>query len=113
MLDIPYSRNLPVFVIVFLFYNNLKSFPGVSDSKESVHNVGDPGLIPGSGRSPGEGNGNPLQYFCLENSMDRGAWLATVQGVTKSWTQLSNYTFTFKKRKNAFFMKEIQNRIIE
>ena len=47
---------------------------GGSDGKASVCNVGDPGLIPGSGRSPGEGNGNPLQYSCLENSMDRGAW---------------------------------------
>ena len=51
--------------------------------------VGDVGSIPGSGRSPGEGNGNPLQYSCLENSMDRGAWWATVHGVTKSWTWLS------------------------
>ena len=50
---------------------------------------GDLGSILGSGRSPGEGNGNPLQYSCLENSMDRGAWWATVHGVTKSWTQLS------------------------
>ena len=49
-------------------------FPGDSDGKASVYNVGDPGSIPGSGRSPGEGNGNPLQYYCLENPMDRGAW---------------------------------------
>ena len=49
----------------------------------------DVGLIPGSGRSPGGGNGNPLHYFCLENSMDRGAWRATVHGATKNWTQLS------------------------
>ena len=49
-------------------------FPGVSDSKESACNVGDLGLIPGSGRAPGEGNGYPLQDSCLENSMDRGAW---------------------------------------
>ena len=53
-------------------------------------NAGDMGLIPGSGRSPGEVNGNPLQYSCLENSMDRGAWWATVQRVTKSRTRLSN-----------------------
>ena len=52
----------------------------------SVYNVGDPGLIPGSGRSPGEGNGNPLQYYCLENSTNRGAWQATVHGITKSQT---------------------------
>ena len=49
-------------------------FPGGSDSKASAYNAGDPGLIPGLGRSPGEGNGNPLQYYCLENPMDRGAW---------------------------------------
>ena len=56
---------------------NLKymfDFPGGSDGKASVYNAGDQGLIPGSGRSPGEGNGNPLQYYCLENPMDRGAW---------------------------------------
>ena len=60
---------------------------GGSDDKESAYNAGDRGLIPGSGRSPGEGNGNPLQYFCLENSMDRRAWQAavhTVHGVTKN-----------------------------
>ena len=51
-----------------------KDFPGGSDGKASVYNAGDPGSIPGSGRSPGEGNGNPLQYYCLENPMDRGAW---------------------------------------
>ena len=49
-------------------------FPGGSDSKASAYNVGDLGSIPGSGRSPGEGNGDPLQYSCLENPMDRGAW---------------------------------------
>ena len=49
-------------------------FPGGSDGKASVYNAGDLGLVPGSGRSPGEGNGNPLQYYCLENPMDRGAW---------------------------------------
>ena len=54
----------------------LRDFPSVSDGKESACNAGDPGLIPGSGRSPGEGNGYPLQYFCLENSMDRRAWQA-------------------------------------
>ena len=52
--------------------------------------VRDPGSIPGSGRSPGEGNGNPLQYSCLENSMERGAWWATVYGVAKSQTRLSD-----------------------
>ena len=57
-----------------------------SNGKESTCNAGDLGSIPGSGRSPGEGNGNPLQYSCLENSMDTEAWQATVCGVAKSWT---------------------------
>ena len=61
-------------------------FPGGSDSKESACNADHPGLIPGSGRSPGEGNGNPLQYSCLENSMNGGARWVTVHGVTKSQT---------------------------
>ena len=65
-------------------------FPGGSDSKKSACNAEDLGLIPGLGRSPGEGNGNPLQYSGLENPMDRDAWKATVHGVTKSQTQLSN-----------------------
>ena len=65
-------------------------FPDGSDGKESACNVGDPGSIPGSGRSPREGNGSPLQYYCLENPMDRGARGAAVPGVTKSQTQLSN-----------------------
>ena len=59
---------------------------GGSDGKVSTHNVGDPGSIRGLGRSPGEGNGNPLQYSCLENSTDGGAWWATVDGVAKSQT---------------------------
>ena len=58
-----------------LYGNTMKKdFPGGSDGKASVYNAGDLGLIPGSERSPGEGNGNPLQYYCLENPMDRGAW---------------------------------------
>ena len=61
---------------------------GGSDSKESACNAGDLGSVPGSGRSPREGNGNSLQYSCLENPMDRGAWQATVHGVAKSWTRL-------------------------
>ena len=63
-----------------------------SDGKAFACNAGDPGLIPALGRSPGEGNGNPLQYSCLENSMDWGAWWATVHGVAKSRTRLSNFT---------------------
>ena len=61
-------------------------FPGSSDSKESAHNAGDLGLIPKKGRSHGEGNSYPLQYFCLENSMGRGAWQATVHVAAKSQT---------------------------
>ena len=64
-------------------------FSGGSDGKESACNAGDPGSIPGLERSPGEGNGNPLQYACLENPIDRGVWRATVHGVTKVWTRLS------------------------
>ena len=67
-------------------------FPGGSDGKASVYKAGDLGSSPGLGRYPGEGNGNPLQYYCLENPMDRGAWYATVYGVTKSQTRLSNFT---------------------
>ena len=67
-----------------------RGFPGGSDGKDSACNAGDPGSIPGLERSPGEGNGNPLQYSCLENSMERRAWRATAHGVTKNWTQLSD-----------------------
>ena len=63
-----------------------------SDGKVSACNAGDLGSTPGLGRSPGEGNDNPLQYSCMEHPMDRGAWTATVHGVTKSWTQLSDLT---------------------
>ena len=67
--------------------------PGGSDGKDSAYSAGDKRyavLIPGSGRSPGEEIDNSLQYSCLENSMDRGAWWATGHGVTKSWTRLSD-----------------------
>ena len=69
-------------------------FPGGSEVKASAWNAGDPGSIPGLGRSPGEGNGNPLQYSCLENPMEGGAWWATVHGVEKSRKRLSDFTFT-------------------
>ena len=65
-------------------------FPGGSDSTASACNAGDLGSLPGSGRSPEEGNGSPLQYSCLENPMDRGAWWATVHGAAKSRTRLSD-----------------------
>ena len=72
--------------------NILNELNSGSDGKAPVYNEGDPGSIPGSGRSPGEENGNPLQYYCLENPMDRGAWQATVHKVAKSQTRLSNFT---------------------
>ena len=65
-------------------------FPGGPDGKASVYNAGDLGSIPGLGRAPGEGNGNPLQYSSLENSMDGGTWQTTVDGVAKSQTRLGN-----------------------
>ena len=73
-------------------YSQYRGWSG-SEVKASAYNEGDLGSIPGSGRSPGGGNGNPLQYPCLENPKDRGAWWATVHGVAKSRTQLSNFTF--------------------
>ena len=75
--------------------------PYGGSGKESACNVGDLGSIPGSGRSPGEGNGNPLQYPCLENPMDGGTWYATVHGAPKSRTRLSDFTclsFLFLQR---------------
>ena len=68
-------------------------FPGSSDSKESTCNAGDPGSIPGLGRSPGDGNGNPLQYSCLENPVDGGILYAIVHWVAKSWTRLRDLNF--------------------
>ena len=71
---------------VWLYFILCFGLPRGSDSKESTCDAGDPGLIPESGRFPGEGNDNPLQYSCLENSMDREAWWSTIHGITKSWT---------------------------
>ena len=68
----------------------LSGFPSGSDGKESTYDVGDLGSIPGLGKSPGEGNGYPLQYSCLENPMDRGAWRAIVHKVAKSWIRPSD-----------------------
>ena len=67
-------------------------FPYSLVSKESACNAGDLGLIPGLRRSPGEGNGNPLQFSCLENAMDRGAWWVTVHGVAKSQAEATKHT---------------------
>ena len=78
--------------LVFHSPSCCKGFPGGSAGKASTCNAGDLGSIPGSGRSPGEGNGNTLQYSCLEKPMDGGACWATVHGVAKSWTQLRDFT---------------------
>ena len=75
---------------ILVHFVHFHGFLGGSNGKEYAGNAGDMGLIPGSGRSPGGGNGNPLQYSCLENSTNRGAWQAAVHGVTKSWAQLSH-----------------------
>ena len=85
-----------------------KGFPGGSDSKVSACNAGDSGSIPGSGRSAGEGNGNSLQYSCLENLTD-GAWLATVHGVAKSQTRLSDFTSPPNNSRIHILSKCIQN----
>ena len=69
--------------------NNRRGFPGSSPGKESACNTGDPSLIPGLGRSPGGGHGNPLQYPCLENPMDRGDWQATIHRVGHDWSDLA------------------------
>ena len=73
--------------------NGQRDFPCGAMDKNLPANARDKGLIPGLGRSPGKGNGNPCQYSCLENSMERGAWLATVHGVTKSWHDWATNTF--------------------
>ena len=77
----------------------IQGFPGGSEVKASAWNAGDMGSIPGSGRSPGEGNGNPLQYYCLKNPMDRGAWQTTVHGVAKESdrTERLHFHFHFQK----------------
>ena len=75
-----------MFKVLIMLVQMSMGFPGGSDSKESACNVGDLGLMAGLGRSPGEGNGYSLQYSCLKNSVDRGAWRAAIHRVAKSWT---------------------------
>ena len=77
---------------IILHVLSTSCFPGSLDGKASAYNAGDTGSIPGLGRSPGEGNGKPVQYSCLENPMDPGAWWATVHGVAKSRTRLSDFS---------------------
>ena len=87
----------------FRVFHSSYGFPGGSDGKESACHVGDPGLIPGLGKFPAEGKGYPLQHSCLENSMDTGAWQATVHGIAKSWTWLTHtYTHTQKSLNKRF-----------
>ena len=105
---IPKANQRKVTLASLLIYTVLficKGFPGGSEVKVSACNAGDLGLIPGSERSPGERNGNPLQYSCPKNPMDGGAWWATVHGVAKSQTQLKSCQSTklkteLKKKKN-------------
>ena len=84
-------------------YTGQEGFPGGSDGKESTCDKGDLGLIPGLGRSPGGGHGNPLQHSCLKNSMDRGVWWVTVHGVAKSQKRLRD----FHTDKNGHHQKSI------
>ena len=82
-----HNRDTDTDIDIHIYICIYMGFLGGSDGKASARTAGGPGLIPRSGRSPGEGNGNPLQYSCLENSMDGGAWWATVHRVAKSWTR--------------------------
>ena len=83
-------------------------FPGGSNDEESAFSAGVAGSIPGSGRSPGEGNGNPLEYSCLENPMDREAWWATVHGVSKSRTRLKQLSMHVRNHRQGFLKSVIQ-----
>ena len=93
------SENLFLFTIFrsvienYIYYDYYWGFPGGSDSRESSCNTGDLGSVPGLGRSPGEGNSSPLQYSGLESPHGRKSWWATVHGITKSWTWLSDFHF--------------------
>ena len=97
----PFPEGLEPALSVLLLGENGRGegFPGGSNGKEPACNVGDLSLIPGLVRFPGEGNGYPLQYSGLENSMDRGAWQATFHGVTKRWILLSNFHFQGEVKK--------------
>ena len=89
----PNVKSMLQWILASLMAQLVKNLPAM---QENTCSTGDLSSIPGSGRSPGEGNGNPLQYSCLENPMDGGAWGATVHGVAKSRTQLSDLTFNFQ-----------------
>ena len=95
------NTRLVVFTGLCCHNDNLETL--CSDNKEFAYNEGDPGLIPGSGRYPGEGHGNPLQYSCLENPMDGGTWQPTVHGVAKSRTRLNDFTLKLNKYEESSF----------
>ena len=86
-------------------------FPGGSEVKASACNVGDPDFIPRLGRSAGEGNSYPLQYSCLENSKDRGAWKAIVHGATKSQTWLSDYYYCIAQKSSQLFVVQLLSHV--
>ena len=90
------ARGLSMIMLKLRMFTLEVGFPSGSEGKASACVAGDPASIPGSGRSPGEGNGNPLQYSFLEKPMDGGAWWATVHRVAKSQTRLSDYTLTLE-----------------
>ena len=85
----PWSHPGSLFFFYYLSFNPFLGLPWCLDGKESSYKAGDPGMIPGFRRFPREGHGNPLQCFCLENPVDRGAWIATTHGVTKNRTRLN------------------------
>ena len=99
----PYVKIYPSALLIQTEQNDC--FAGGSDGKESACNVGDLGSIPGLGRHLGEGNGNPFQFSCLENPVDRGSWRAAVYGVTKSRTQLSEFRVYIYGCKHRQWMK--------
>ena len=107
----PHSLNLQHHCFLSILESPKLDFPGGSVVKNLPANAGDMGSIPALGRSAGGGNNNPLQYSCLGNPMDRAAWWATVHGITKSRTRLSNFTFHFPLEKWVF--KNSQKRSVK
>ena len=94
--------------LTLLLFCRIRGFPGSSTVKESTCNAGDVSSIPGTGRSPGVGNGNPLQDSCLKNPTGRGAWRATVHGVAKSWTRPSTHTGSHCRIRGVFLKDTIK-----